>query len=245
VCSSDLTFILRQSLCTHFEAPFIYVLLGESMAFVQDTGTGNADVHGAVMAVVEGWASDHGLASLPVLVTHSHSHGDHVGGDGAFQGDPDTTVVGTSLAAVESAFGFQSWPDDHVSLDLGGRTLDVLAIPGHQTAHVAVYDRRHQLLLTGDTLYPGRLYINDWPAYRNSVARMVGFVDEGNPVTWVLGTHIELAQSGQDYALGAPTHPNEHPLELGYPVLLELHQATQAMGSSPSYQAHDDFIIFP
>jgi glyoxylase-like metal-dependent hydrolase (beta-lactamase superfamily II) len=239
------TFILRQSLCTHFEAPFIYVLMGESQIFVQDTGTGDVNLYAEVVALAEQWASDHGLASLPILVTHSHSHGDHVGGDGQFSGQDGVTVVGTSVNAVSAAFGFASWPTDQVELDLGGRVLDVLAIPGHQSAHVAVYDRRHQLLLTGDTLYPGRLYINQWSAYQASIQRMVDFVEDGNPVSWVLGTHIELAGDGNDYSLGAGSHPNEHPLELGYPVLVELNQAVQAMGGSPQYEAHDDFIVYP
>jgi hydroxyacylglutathione hydrolase len=239
------TFILRQSLCSHFEGPFIYVLLGQEMVFVQDTGTGNVNLYAEVAAIAEQWAGDNGLATLPMLVTHSHGHGDHTGGDGQFSGQPDTTVFGTSMNAVSQAFGFTSWPDDVATLDLGGRQLSVLAIPGHHSAHVAVYDHGHQLLLTGDTLYPGRLYINNWSQYQQSTQRMVSFVEAGNPVSWVLGTHIELAADGNDYNFGASVHANEHVLELGYPVLVELNDAVQAMGGSPQYQAHDDFIVYP
>src|SRR5215813_12535403 len=32
------SYILRQNKCVHFEAPFIYVLIGEHTVFVQDTG---------------------------------------------------------------------------------------------------------------------------------------------------------------------------------------------------------------
>ena len=239
------TFILRQSICTHFEGPFVYVFMGDSQVFVQDTGTGDVNLYAEVVALAEDYAASNALASLPILVTHSHAHGDHVGGDGQFQGQSGVTVVGTSVNAVSAAFGFASWPDDQVTIDLGGRVLDVLAIPGHQSAHVAVYDRRHQLLLTGDTLYPGRLYINDWSDYRDSIQRMVDFVGAGNAVTWVLGTHIEMDVAGDDYPIGASSHPNEHELQLGYPVLEELHQAVQAMGNTPQYEAHDDFIIYP
>lgn len=241
----DDTYIFRQSLCTNFEGPFLYLLFGEDRAFLQDTGTGDADVEGPVRAVVQDWLSRHGKSSIQLVVTHTHSHGDHVGGDSQFAGQPDTVVVGTSVDAVATFFGVGSWPSQIVSYDLGGRVLDVLPIPGHQAAHVAVYDRRDRLLLTGDTLYPGRLYINDWPAYRESVQRMVDFTSAGNPVTWVLGTHIEMKAAGGDYAMGADQHPEEHVLQLGYPVLLELNDAVQQMGGSPSYEEHPDFIVYP
>jgi hydroxyacylglutathione hydrolase len=242
---SDDTFILRQSLCTNFEGPFIYVLFGQDKVFVQDTGTGHANTATAVMGVVDKWLTEHGKASIDVVVTHSHSHGDHVGGDGFFKGLPGVTVVGTNTSDVQSFFGFDSWPDQAVTYDLGGRVLDVVAIPGHQSAHIAVYDRELDLLLTGDTLYPGRLYIKDWQAYRASVQRLKSFVDAGNPVTWVLGTHIEMNTSGDDYSMGSDYHQNEHALQLEPAILNELFEATQAMGNSPSYQAHPSFIIYP
>lgn len=241
----DNTYIFRQSLCTNFEGPFLYLLFGEDRALLQDTGTGAVDVQAAVAGVVDAWLARNGKASIELVVTHSHGHGDHVGGDDQFAGQPDTTVVGTSQAAVSAFFGIDAWPTQIVTYELGGRTLDILPIPGHQGAHVAVYDRRDRLLLTGDTLYPGRLYINSWTDYRASIQRMVDFVENGNSVTWVLGTHIEMDTAGDDYAFGADQHPNEHALELTYPVLLELNDAVVAQGDSPVYEAHDDFILYP
>ncbi|HZO12706.1 MAG TPA: hypothetical protein VFB62_05600, partial [Polyangiaceae bacterium] len=113
------------------------------------------------------------------------------------------------------------------------------------SAHIAIYDRRHELLLTGDTLYPGRLYISDFAAYQASTQRLADFVAT-NSVQWVLGTHIEMTTTPmQDFAPGASQHPNEHALELTSQHLTELNDAVQAMGNSPSYQEHADFIIYP
>ena len=154
--------------------------------------------------------------------------------------------MGTTTAAVQGFFGIATWPTEIVEHDLGGRILDIIPIPGHQTQHIAVYDRKDDLLLTGDTLYPGRLYISSWSAYQASIPRMVDFVAAGNPVTWVLGTHIEMTTTPkQDYPMGASQHPNEHVLQLSYDVLLELDQAVKAQGATPSYEEHDDFIIYP
>nr|MCU0686751.1 Na+/H+ antiporter [Polyangiaceae bacterium] len=201
---------------------------------------------GAVNAVIADWLVKKGKPSIDLVVTHSHSHGDHVGGDGQFAGLPHTTVVGTSVTAVRNFFGIADWPTQTATFELGGRTLHVIPIPGHQNAHLAVYDQSRGLLLTGDTLYPGRLYISDWNAYGQSLQRLVDFTAANHPVTWVLGTHIEMSTTpGDDYPFGASQHPNEHRLQLTHDTLLELQQSVKAMGSTPQQQVHDDFIIFP
>lgn len=243
----DDTFILRQSLCTNFEGPFMYLLFGDDKVLMQDTGTGSADVAGAVSGVITSWLAKKGKPSIDLVVTHSHSHGDHVGGDGQFAGMPNTTVVGTSTQAVQTFFGIQSWPTQLVTYDLGGRVIDVIPIPGHQNAHIALYDAKTQLLFTGDTLYPGRLYVSNWTAYGQSTQRLVDFTAApGHPVAWVLGTHIEMTTApGDDFAFGADQHPNEHVLQLPLGALIELNQGVIGLGNNPAIEVHDDFIIYP
>lgn len=230
------TFILRQSLCTNFEAPFLYLFVGSTKALLIDSGTGAVDMRPHVMGLLAG-------KTVELVVAHSHGHGDHVGGDGAFAGKPSTTVVGTSANAAKTFFGITG--TNASTYDLGGRVLDVLPIPGHQSAHLAFYDREQKLLLTGDTLYPGRLYIDDWNSYRTSIPRLVTFVDAGHPVTHVLGAHIELPKTGADYPMGAKTHPNEHVLQLSDADLRELDTAVKAMGATPKRETHAGFIIYP
>ena len=242
----DDTFILRQSLCSNFEGPFLYLLFGEDKVFLQDTGTGDVNVAQAVSGVIDDWLAKKGKSSIELVVTHSHSHGDHVGGDSQFNGLANTTVVGTSITAIQTFFGIYAWPTQLVTFELGNRTLDILPIPGHQGQHIAVYDKSRGLLLTGDTLYPGRLYINQWDTYKASIQRMVDFVSSpDHPVEWVLGTHIEMTTTpGQDFPFGADKHPDEHPLQLTKDTLLELHQALMGL-PGPTNQVHDDFIIYP
>ena len=205
------TFILRQSLCKTFEGPFLYLFVGSTKALLVDTGTGGVDLRGKVMGLLGGKA-------LQLVVAHSHGHGDHVNGDPAFKNQPNTTVVASGAAAVRQFFGISG--DAAAAYDLGGRVIDVLPIPGHQAAHVAYYDHETQVLLTGDTLYPGRLYIDDWASYRASVPRLVAFVDAGHPVSFVLGGHIEMPKTGADYPFGSQVHANEHVLQDGHAVLI-------------------------
>ena len=87
----------------------------------------------------------------------THAHGDHTAGDKVFDGLPNATLIPAAARRAEG-FGIAKWPDQPGSIDLGNRVIDVLAIPGHQPAHVAYYDRKTAILHTGDHLYPGRLY---------------------------------------------------------------------------------------
>jgi hydroxyacylglutathione hydrolase len=133
-----------------------------------------------------------------------------------------------------------------VEFDLGDRVLDVVPIPGHHPSHLAFYDRTTRMLLTGDSLYPGRLYVFDWPAYRASIARLAAFVADGKPVQLILGTHIEMSQEpGVDYEFGSDRHPGEHPLQLPPEALTQLADALATAGDIPQRIVRDDFIVFP
>jgi hydroxyacylglutathione hydrolase len=228
------TAIIRQSLRTNFEGPFLYLLLGSERALLLDTGTGDTQLRRLVDELLAGH-------DLELVVAHTHAHGDHVGGDDQFD-----HVVGHSAEQVAAFFGIGDWPDGIGRLDLGERVLDVIPIPGHQGADIAVYDARTRLLLTGDSLYPGRLYVPDWASYRASVGRLAGFVAAGNPVDWVLGAHIEMPdRPGEDYPMGADVHPGEHPLQLAPETLTELDEALTAAGPEPRRLVRDHFIVFP
>jgi glyoxylase-like metal-dependent hydrolase (beta-lactamase superfamily II) len=240
------TTILRQSIATHFEAPFLKLLVGKKRVLLVDSGTGDADVRGAVDAALEVLAASH----LDLVVAHTHAHSDHVGGDRQFAGRPRTTIVGHTPADVVNAFGIgghgrgcERGPDSG-SIDLGDRPIDVVFIPGHEAAHVAFYDRATRLLLTGDTLYPGRLYVRDWPAYCASIARLVRFVDT-HPVEHVLGAHIELSAANVEYPEGALAHPDEHPLPLGESHLRDLLSTVDRMATAPTRTARPSYVVVP
>ena len=132
-----------------------------------------------------------------------------------------------------------------VPFDLGERLLDVIPIPGHQAASIAIYDRRTAVLLTGDTFYPGRLYVRDTAAYARSLQRLVDFTRD-RPVTYLLGTHIENARTPfRDYPEGTGDQPDEHVLELTRPQLLELNTALEGMRGRLHRLVMQDFTIWP
>lgn len=212
-------FILRQSLCTSFEGPFMYLIVGDTKAILVDTGDGGIELRAKVKELL-------GTKDVELIVAHSHSHGDHVKGDTEFKGKAKTTVLGYPAKAVYDFFEIDGTALTPGSVDLGNRVIDVVPIPGHEAAHVAYFDRASKVLLTGDTLYPGRLYVDDWTAYQKSIPRLLEFVTDGHTPSAILGGHIELRKApkdGQpDFPFQSETHPNEHVLQLTLDDLKEL-----------------------
>jgi len=240
-------FILRQAACTNFEKPFLYLVFGRDQALLFDTGAQKADVATPIDTLIRAWLARHDRAadSIHLVVAHSHAHGDHVAGDSQFVGRPATTVVGRDTASVRAFFHIAHWPTDRGVIDLGGRVLDVIAIPGHQPASIAIYDRRTGVLLTGDTFYPGRLYVRDTAAFAQSIERLTGFT-RTHPVTYLLGAHVEnTATPYRDYPEGTVDQPNEHALALYPQQLFELDSVVRTMRGRMTRTALRDVTIWP
>lgn len=245
------SFIMRQNKCiepeTSFEGPFMYLLFGDDRALLLDTGATPSrtlfPIGETVRGVIAGWLSERGRQSIPLLICHSHAHEDHSQGDEQF-GGPNVTIVPPTLAGVRGFFNFTNWPEQRATLELGNRTLDVIPVPGHEQAHIAVYDRRAKLLLSGDTLYPGLLVVHDWNAYRRSAARLKLFAED-NEIRFILGAHIEMtSQPGKWFGLPRTFQPGEHLLQLETRHLLEWSAALADM-PTPRMDRHEDFIIQP
>ncbi|MFJ2649775.1 MBL fold metallo-hydrolase [Streptomyces sp. NPDC087420] len=241
------TLVLRQNKSVHFEAPFLFLLFGNERALLLDTGA-TADpalfpLRATVDREIAEWLARHPREEYGLLVAHTHGHGDHIAADGQFEGRPHTTVVGPELAAVTEAFGLDAWPEGLGTVDLGGRIIDVVPGPGHQDAAVVFHDRYTGLLLTGDSLYPGRLYVNDADAYGRTVDRLLGFCG-ARDVTHVLGCHIEMTTTPDvEYPRGTVHQPDEAPLALTTAHLRTLRRALDETGGRPGSYPYGDFVL--
>lgn len=85
---------------------------------------------------------------------------------------------------------------DHFKINLGGRTLEIISTPGHTPDSISLIDRANGLLFTGDTFYPGEIWLyrpeTDFPAYLASVKKLSALVPE---IKLVLGAHnVPVAQ---------------------------------------------------
>lgn len=173
-----------------------YLILGEKRAVLFDTGMGISDIKRVTAE----------LTPLPVSVVNSHTHNDHVGGNWLFNDvygmDTDFTrasakgsrddaqaeiapgeICGALPAGFDAAayatkpFHITHWLRDGDKIDLGGRVLQIVATPGHTPDAISLLDEKHGLLFTGDTYYPGPIFLyrpeTDLDAYEASIKKMI------------------------------------------------------------------------
>jgi glyoxylase-like metal-dependent hydrolase (beta-lactamase superfamily II) len=167
------------------------------------------------------------LTSVPVTVINSHTHFDHVGGNADFQEiwnrdlpytlqnmRGESNVYSRDALAPERLCGalppgmssksylIRTWKSTHTLqngelVDLGGRELEVIFAPGHTPDSLVLLDRKNGLLFTGDTFYPGPIYLfvpeTDFAAYARSVAELAA-----------LEPQIKLLLPGHNVPVAAP-----------------------------------------
>ena len=98
------------------------------------------------------------LTDLPLSLLNTHADGDHLGSNEQFDSfymHPDEEPnyrrgnrSGTILPIREGDI-----------LDLGGRPLEVIHLPGHTPGSIALLDRANRVLLSGDTIQAGRIFM--------------------------------------------------------------------------------------
>ncbi len=253
------TIIFRESLGNSYEGNFFYLLLDFAKdgaiagGLLIDSGTGYADLKPYLLPLI---------GDKPLTIVSTHSHWDHFGGHRSLAGEENVTLVGYvprkqynpypkppeyDLDGLKDFFALKNWPHDTADFMLGERKITVIPTPGHTADAIAFYDSREKLLFTNDTLYPGFLFIEDWPSYKDSIARLEYFT-QTHPVTWLLGGHVEMstknAWSGMHeyFFFGTNTHfrelpPNISPGALSIVRALVAKQFDQSGEATPHYDA--------
>ena len=186
-----------------------YLIVGKRRALLFDTGMGISDIRKVAAE----------LTTLPIIVLNSHTHDDHVGGNWQFHTiygvDTDFTrnnargsredaqaeitpdqICGAlpqsfdAKAYVTRPWKITAYTHDRDRFDLGGRTLEVIATPGHTPDAISLIDRANGLLFTGDTYYPAPIWLfrpeTDLDAYAASIRRLAALEPQ---IKLVLGAH--------------------------------------------------------
>jgi hydroxyacylglutathione hydrolase len=151
----------------YYQANYVYLIVGERRALLFDAGSGTRDITSVVRR----------LTDLAVTVMPSHLHFDHIGGIAPFTSVamidlPDTRAdvtngrftpsryeyLGMIDGRVPPTFTVTEWVKPGTTIDLGGRMLRILYVPGHTHSSVALYDAATHRLFAGDFMYPTTLY---------------------------------------------------------------------------------------
>ncbi len=195
-----------------------YLVVGGNKALLFDTGMGISNIQ-AVVA---------GLTQLPVIVLNSHTHNDHVGDNWRFydiygmdtdftrtnargsKADAQAELAPEELCAAlppgfdakayaTKPFHITHWLHDGDTIDLGGRTLKVIATPGHTPDAIALLDEKNGLLFTGDTFYLGPIYLyrpeTDLDAYVASMKKLAA-----------LAPHLQLLLPAHNTPVADPAY---------------------------------------
>ena len=239
------TFILRQNPAIHWEAPFMYLLMGEERAVLLDAGaTEEAEyfpLRQVVDRVIARWQQANDVPKMPLVVLTLGSGTSQIAALGQFENRPDTVVVGRDSLLRSTVLG-GDWPSKG-KLDLGGRVLDVLPTPGLDESAISVFDGWSKILFTGNTLYPGRLVIRDFPRYLESLEALLQF-SETNTIRWIMGGRIEMsAEPGLDFMLRSNYRPNERVLQLSTAELHDAANIVRLINGREDIYIHDDFIV--
>src|ERR1700678_2362455 len=141
-------YILRESGCINAEKPFLYLIFCENKALLEDTGVAYSTPDKTVIPtapvildLMARWAKRKHHAPVSLVVIHSHSHADHTAADGQFKQLPDVQFIAAAPPDIQKATGIANWPADLGKIDLGNRIVDIIPIPGHDVASIALYDR--------------------------------------------------------------------------------------------------------
>lgn len=191
------------------EETISYLIVGSKQALLFDTGMGIGDLKQTTSQ----------LTRLPIIVLNSHTHNDHVGDNWQFDRvyGMDTDFTRTSAkgsrqdAQAEIARaeicgklpkGFDpktyetrpwkitSYIHNGERIELGGRTMEIIATPGHTPDAISLLDRGNGLLFTGDTYYPATIWLyrpeTDLDAYSASIHQLAVLAPQ---IKTVLGAH--------------------------------------------------------
>lgn len=136
----------------HHEAT-CYVVAGEKRAMVIDTSIGLCDIRETAER----------LTDLPLICVNTHGHGDHTGGNWAFERAymnlADLPLAEESMNWPEVQEGLRqfgvSYPpfepiEDGQRFDLGGLDLEAIYLPGHTPGEIVLLDRKDRILFSGD-----------------------------------------------------------------------------------------------
>ncbi len=143
-----------------------YLLIGREKALLFDTGYGEGNIRTFVEAIT----------AKPLYVVNSHGHGDHSGGNGWWE---KVYAAEEAVCSMRKPFGEfdamkekMTYPDYEVEFvkdgdlfELGGRQVEVLAVPAHSEGSIMLLDKKARLLLTGDELEAGQVlqFVRDTP----------------------------------------------------------------------------------
>ncbi len=158
------------------EACFYYLLVGSQKAMLIDSGAGLKDPRPFIRKII---------GEKELIVVSTHGHLDHFGGNRLFK---EAYIPGSDAGVyrLHNSRTFRKWViarypffvrpflrsflaenpkniayyDENTVFELGDRSIEVLATPGHTEGSVCLLDRKNKLFFGNDTLVGWGVLLN-------------------------------------------------------------------------------------
>ncbi len=190
----------------YYQQNYSYLLRGHDRALLYDSGPGLRDLTPVVRD----------LTDLPVTATCSHLHYDHIGNltrfeavelldhpayRAAMRGDVLVPPARLHLGALERLppprVHVDGWYRAGTTVDLGGRRLQVLHLPGHTSDGMALHDADRNQLFVGDFAFPGGIFAfvptSDLADYEAALRTVLDLIDDATTILVAHTGRVEAA----------------------------------------------------
>ena len=141
----------------------IFLLAGREKALLIDTGMTGLDLHAITSLHTD----------LPLQLLNTHADRDHIAGNAQFQEFYMHPSEAAFYRNVQHGSGRLLPVFDGDLIDLGGRTLEIIHLPGHTPGSITVLDWENRCLIGGDPIQEdGNIYM--FGDHRNMDAYIAG-----------------------------------------------------------------------
>lgn len=154
-----------------------FLFIGTKNALLVDTGYGTGNIKEIVDTLTE----------VPIILVNTHADRDHIGGNAqfekAFMHPTEYDRYHQSAAGAGLAVS-PLWEGDVI--DLGNRSFEIILTPGHTPGSIALLDTQNRILISGDGVQTGRIYMfgpgRNIEAYINSMDKLYRIRDRFDTV---------------------------------------------------------------
>lgn len=121
------------------------------------------------------------LTTLPLSLLNTHADPDHIGSNNEFDIFYIHPAEASNYYNTQKRAGTMLPVWDGDIIDLGGRPLRIITLPGHTPGSIAVLDEKNRRIFTGDPVQDGRIFMfgvqRELHAYRHSLLKLQKYSD--------------------------------------------------------------------
>lgn len=157
---------------------YCYLLTGKEKALLIDTGATGGDARSIAEQILKEEVP--GGEALPLSLLITHADPDHIAGNAAFA-EVMMHPGEEALYRSKNGPGTVILVKEGDTLDLGGRVLTVIHVPGHTPGSLALLDEKNRFLFSGDSVQNDCIFMfgphRNFSVYPDSLRHLMTYAD--------------------------------------------------------------------